>query len=1034
VAACFALSGFAALVYQTAWLRQLALVFGTSELAAAAVLAAYMGGLALGAAVAGRYIERVAQPVWVYGLLEAGVAITALSVPWLLARAADLQVAWLGGRPAPPDAGALQLAFQLAAAFAVLCAPTALMGATLPLLARHAVRGDRELLPRVALLYAANTAGAVAGTLATGFVLLPDLGLRGAVSVGIASNLAVLAIAVAIARRAGAVAEPAARAAAAAAPARERIHWILPLALASGAVAFGYELVWTRLLSHVLGGSLQAFATMLAAFLTGIALGGGLAGRLAADRAPAARAFGLAQAGTAALSLLVYALLSRVVPESRAAPALAAYAFALLLPATLCIGASFPLAVRVLAPDAAAAGRASARVYAWNTLGAIAGALAAGLFAIPALGFEGAIRLAASANLVLAAAALAAGGARGAALAACAALVGVVLLVHPGRPDALVTRAGIARAPLADPTEVFYAVGRTATVLALASDGYFYLRSNGLPEATVASRGAPPSAQPEKWLGALPFAARPDARSLLLIGLGGGVTLEGVPETVEAIDVIEIEPEMIAANRALAARRAADPLADPRVRIAVNDARNALSRTTARWDAIVSQPSHPWTAGSAQLFTREFARIARGHLTPSGVFAQWMNAELVTAPLLASLAATLRAEFPHVRMYQPSALVLVFLASESPLEPEVSVALTGRPLMDAPTHYGRLGIHAPEDLLAALALDTDGVAALAGGAPPIADDRNLLATGSRPAADGLAPADLEALLLPHDPLLDPAGPVYARIGYALDPAYLAARLVAARQVERARRFAEILPEAADAAIARGVIAQARGDREAARAAFRAALAADPGSQSARYLLLRDSLHQLAAPDLDPELEALLAGLTGSALAVAAGWPHLLARDLDTLAELDPALARARPTDAWYPEAVRLRAEWRLHAAEDAAALAGEAKALIDLALPHFHDRDLLLLRAAAAIAMRDADVLVESGRHVVADIERELAALSRDGVALPTHERDVLRHNLAALAEQLAGPLCRDHPRAEAVLRRARSLLAELEPTGAARG
>jgi spermidine synthase len=931
----------------------------------------------------------------------------------------------------------------------VLCVPTALMGATLPLLARHAVRGDRELLPRVALLYAANTGGAVLGALATGFVLLPALGLRGAVACGAAVNLAVLAIAIGLARRAPPVAVGASAAAGADATAPgadalaaganapapgadallptlaagRRLAWILPLALAAGAVAFAYEVLWTRLLAHLLGGSVQAFATMLAAFLTGIALGGALAGRLASDRASAARAFGYAQAGTAALSLLVYALIARVVPESRADLPLAAHAFALLLPAALCIGASLPLAVRVQAEHAADAGRASARVYAWNTLGAIAGALAAGLLVIPGLGFEGTIRLAACANLALAAAALALAAARGPALLACAALIGVALAVQPGRPDALVWRAGILRVPIADPVEVFYAVGRVATVLLLESDGYFHLRGNGLPEATIAARGAPPAAQPERWLGALPVVARPDTRSLLLVGLGGGVTLEGVPDTVEAIDVIEIEPAMIAANRALAGRRSADPLADPRVRIAVNDARNALARTDARWEAIVSQPSHPWTAGSSQLFTREFARIAREHLAPSGVFAQWMNAEFVTGPLLRSLAATLLAEFPHVRVYRPSVEVLIFLASDAPLEPELSLARTGRPLMDAPAHYARLGIHAPEDLVAALALDAAGVAALAAGAAPIDDDRNTLATGSRPAADGLAPAALEGLLLPHDPLLDPDGPVYARIGYALDPAYLTARLIAARQAERARRLAEVLPEAADAATARGVLALSRGDPEAARRAFREALAADPDTQPARYLLLREDLHRLAAAEPDAGAEALLTGLQGSPLAVAVGWPHLLARDFDTLARLDPALARARPTDAWFPEATRLRAEWRLHAAEDTAALGAEALALIDEALPHFHDRDLLFLRAASAIAAGDADVLVESGRHLVADIERELAGRREAGRALAPHEQEILRHNLAALALQLAGPLCRDHARAGAVLTRAQALI-----------
>ena len=159
VIACFFLSGLAALLYQTAWLRQFSLVFGTSELAVATVLAAYMGGLALGSAVAGRYAGRVTRPVLVYGILEAGIALSALAVPLLLLAARGLYAAILGDQPAPPDAATIgQPIFYLLVAFVVLAIPTGFMGATLPLLIRYAVRTDAEVGPRVALLYAISSA------------------------------------------------------------------------------------------------------------------------------------------------------------------------------------------------------------------------------------------------------------------------------------------------------------------------------------------------------------------------------------------------------------------------------------------------------------------------------------------------------------------------------------------------------------------------------------------------------------------------------------------------------------------------------------------------------------------------------------------------------------------------------------------------------------------------------------------------------------------------------------------------------------
>ena len=201
VVACFFLSGLAALLYQTAWLRQFSLVFGTSELAVATVLAAYMGGLALGSAVAARYAGRVTRPVLVYGILEAGIALSALAVPVLLLAARALYASMLGDQPAPPDAATIgQPIFYLLVAFVVLAIPTGFMGATLPLLIRYAVRTDRQVGPRVALLYSINTAGAVCGTVAAAFVLLPALGLNRTVWVGVAVNALVFVIAAALAR------------------------------------------------------------------------------------------------------------------------------------------------------------------------------------------------------------------------------------------------------------------------------------------------------------------------------------------------------------------------------------------------------------------------------------------------------------------------------------------------------------------------------------------------------------------------------------------------------------------------------------------------------------------------------------------------------------------------------------------------------------------------------------------------------------------------------------------------------------------
>jgi len=368
VSICFFLSGFAALIYQTVWTQRFALVFGTSELAVATVLAAYMGGLAAGAAAASRLVHKIRRPVLAYALLELGIALSALVVPTAIGAATALYVSLFGGVAQLPDAGGLAFAlFYLGCSFAILLVPTALMGATLPILARQAARRASEIGPRIGLLYAINTAGAVGGTLVAGFVLLPALGLRATVWVGVAANACVFVAAALLARGAGQVeGRPAASAAGSGSRAG---RWILPVVLVSGAISFTYEVLWSRLLGHLLGGSVYGFATMLASFLAGIALGSAVASRFATDSERSARGFAWAQLGAAALSLLAFASANQMPALFQAlvtggAPfADAAVAAATLLPGALCIGATLPFAVRVLARSEADAAAATGRVY-----------------------------------------------------------------------------------------------------------------------------------------------------------------------------------------------------------------------------------------------------------------------------------------------------------------------------------------------------------------------------------------------------------------------------------------------------------------------------------------------------------------------------------------------------------------------------------------------------------------------------------------------------------------------------------------------
>ena len=944
--ACFFLSGLAALLYQTAWSREISFVFGTSDLAVAAVLAAYMGGLTLGAAAAARWAGRIRRPVLVYGVLELGIALCALLVP-LGIRALDaVYGVLLGGEEIPERASLWATLFQLGSAFAVLLPPTALMGATLPLLTRHAVDSEEGIARRVGLLYAVNTAGAIAGTLVAAFWLMPEIGLRRTVWFGAALNAVVFALAAALARRA-----PAAAPAPSDTVADRARHWILPAIAASGAVSFTYEVLWTRLLGHLLGASIHAFATMLASFLLGITLGSAVASRLAATRERALLGFALAQLGIAATSYLVFQqadalpALSRSLGAGPAQPlASAALAGAALLPITLFIGSTFPFAVRILATSPERAAAATARVYAWNTVGAIVGALGAGFVLLPLLGFEGTATIGVALSLVLAAGAALAATPRRRVLAGVAVGAGIAVALVPAKtPWQLLTSSPFRSHPAAGEI-VFAAVGRTTTVIVNERHRSYYLTTDGLPEAAIDSHGMLPRISVAEWLGALPAFVRPDTRELLVVGLGGGVVLELAPSTYDSIDVIELEPEVIAANRSIAALRARDPLADPRVRVHVGDARGTLRLVDRRFDAIVSQPSHPWTAGASHLYTREFFSLARSRLAPGGVFVQWIGIRFADEALLRSLLAALVEVFPHVEIFQPQSQGLLFAASDAPI-----AALEGaaRSLRESPGDLARLGIHTLEDFASRWVADAAGTRALAAGAPVNSDDHNLLAARSGQLADdALSPEGVRSALAAHDPLAGhPELPLLP----------LVRALLGDRQATRAGDLARAA-DGAEGEVALGWVELAA--RRNARAArhFDRALELDPDAAEAvdgliasqRGLLVRGTPVRGVAEDaLDARRTALIAG-----------WRSASRGEWERVKEADAALAAFGPGGALFAEAMRLRIEGRVASGTMADGAAAQALAE-QLLLRHWGPEDALL-RARAAIRAGDVDAATAS--------------------------------------------------------------------------
>jgi hypothetical protein len=652
-----------------------------------------------------------------------------------------------------------------------------------------------------------------------------------------------------------------------------------------------------------------------------------------------------------------------------------------MLPAAFMIGATLPLGVRVLAAAAREAGDATARIYAWNTAGAIAGSLLAGFFLIPRLGFEGSMRFGVSLNLALAcvcAALLLAPRRRLAAFLGVLTLA-VAAVYRPVRPDAMIASTAFDVQPVAVEAELYYGVGVSATVYVVEADGEIAIRTNGLPEASVPVAGAPQIGQVQHWLTGLPIAARPEASRLLVIGLGGGVALTDIPRSIEDIDVIELEPEVVAANRALAPRRARDPLQDPRIDVVLNDARSALRLTDKRYDIIVSQPSHPWTAGASHLYTREFVALGKQHLDRTGVFLQWVGAGFVDLELLRSMTANLVDQFEHVRLYQANGSNLLLLASDGDLAIEQHVAATGRPLRDNVLWYSYMGLNGVEDFAAALVMDETQTRRFSEGAAALTDDRNRMATHSRYLADGLQARELVESLAAYDTLTLDSQAFLTAFPVPLDSVAIANRLLRDGFRARAARFAAGLAEGAEKTFVAGLIQGVDGRLGEARAAFAAALAQDPSADYARYALLEPELPEIAGGRADEETLALAAGLRGSAAAVVRGWELAAQGDFAGLGALDRALGAADPRDLWYPESVQLRADWRVRSENPQAVR--DAMRLIDRALLIRPKLELLLLRAAAAESLDDDQAFVESARAYLAQLHDRIEGTAPLGSA-----------------------------------------------------
>ena len=692
VAALLLGSGFCALVYQTAWMRQFRLIFGASTLATAAVLAIFMGGLGLGSALLGRRADNHPNPLRFYGNLELLIALSAASSQLLLWVVGKVYIA-LGGSVAM----GLPLAtiVRLILSTLVLAIPTVLMGGTLPAAARAVETSDDAGRRKLALLYGLNTLGAVTGALASTFFMLETFGNRKTLFIAVLLNLVVAMAARALARNAARPDpgfEPATEA-----PSAVPARFVVAAAAMAGFAFLLMELVWYRMLAPLLGGSTFTFGLVLAMALFGIALGGTAYSLVSGSGSATVGAFALTCTLEAALMMLPYALGDRLAVLANFLRVIGHAGFGgfvigwtivtaiVVLPPAIVAGVQFPLLIALLGRGREEVGAHVGRAYAWNTLGAIAGSLAGGFGFLPLftargcwllasllLVATGAIaalyamrageRPAAICSVMIATIAVLAGSALGPTAAWRHSSIGAGRAALPADPNAIRRWENYERRRL-----VWEADGKESAVGLVNDDDTGFI-VNGKSDGTAIGDSS------TQVMGGLVGAIlHPNPRSALVVGLGTGSTagwLGAVP-SIERVNVVELEPVVLRVAKACTPVNH-DVLNNPKVHIRIADAREVLLTSRDRYDIVFSEPSNPYRAGIASLFTLEFYEAVSARLNRGGIFLQWVQAYEIDAETVRTIYATMGAVFSQVTTWRTNEGDLLMVAAREPITLDIT--------------------------------------------------------------------------------------------------------------------------------------------------------------------------------------------------------------------------------------------------------------------------------------------------------------------------------------------------------------------------
>jgi spermidine synthase len=648
-------SGCAALIYEVVWFQLLQLSIGSSAVSLGVLLGIFMGGMCLGSLLLPRYINPSHHPLKVYAYLELGIGLSGIVVLYAVPLIGNLYTAIAG-------TGQVSLFLRAIVASIVLLPPTLLMGATLPAIARWV-----EATPRgvawLGYFYGGNLAGAVAGSVLAGFYLLRVFDMPTTTFVAVALNVVVALLALVVAKRTPhtvITADP-----------TEPIQVVAPgarlvyvsIAL-SGLTALGAQVVWTRMLSLLLGATTYTFSLILAVFLVGLGIGSSLGAALARGGTNARFALGWCQVGLcASLAWAAYAT-SASLPFWPINPSIStsiSFNFQLdlmraiwvMIPGAILWGMSFPLALAAVAARDQDSGRLVGGVYAANTLGAIIGALVTGLILVSTVGSQITqqilIGLAALSGLLML---MPAEGEVRRPLAstpvvviAIALLAGLLARAVPPLPGILVAYGRYAATWVGQNEIIYVDEGVTASVaVSRTPSGVLNYHNAGKVQAS----SEPQDMRLQRMLGHITTLVPKAPTKVLVIGCGAGVTAGAVSidPMVKDQTIAEIEPLVPRVVSTHFAEHNFDVVRNPKVKVHLDDARHYLLTTDEKFDAITSDPLDPWVKGAATLYTREFFEEVKEHLNPGGVVTLFVQLYESSEAAAKSEIATFLEAFP----------------------------------------------------------------------------------------------------------------------------------------------------------------------------------------------------------------------------------------------------------------------------------------------------------------------------------------------------------------------------------------------------